>query len=229
MARMRERPEDIHLLFRKFAQDFAERYRMPAIRINEEAQNILLNYRWPGNIRQLKNITEQISVIEKERVVTSAKLKSYLPDYKKDQLPALYKAIDEKTFSSEREILYKILFDMKNDMNDLKKIVRELITKDVDKADIQDNHSQIIQKLYQEVEPIKTQSASPATSYEINPKENYIQDTEEIVEESLSLEAKEIEMIKKALEKHSGKRKLAAEELGISERTLYRKIKEYKI
>ncbi len=226
---LRERKDDIHLLFRKFAIEFAERNRMPSISLSEEARHILLNYRWPGNIRQLKNISEQISVIETERLIGPATIKSYLPDYYEDKLPALYKnSIDEKTFNSERELLYKILFDMKNDMNDLKKLVLDIMQQGPEMDNLQNSNAQILEKLIQE-EPSLINTESKKPQYNVNKREDIIQDTEEIIEESLSLEEKEKELIIKALDKHSGKRKYAAEDLGISERTLYRKIKEYDI
>jgi len=226
---LRSRKEDILLLFRKFASDFAERNRMPAITLNEDARIMLQNYRWPGNIRQLKNITEQISVIEQNREIDDQILRKYLPDYFESKLPVVYDAVDKKTFASEREILYSILFDMKNDVNDLKKLVLEIMQKGTENAEIQQDNAQIIQKLYQSVEPTN-QEEKPDKKFEISrPKDDIIQDTEEIIEESLSLEEKEKELIKKALSKHNGKRKYAAGELGISERTLYRKIKEYDI
>jgi transcriptional regulator with PAS, ATPase and Fis domain len=226
---LRNRKEDILLLFRKFASDFAERNLMPAIKLTEEASIMLQNYRWPGNIRQLKNITEQISVIEQNREINDQILRKYLPDYFESKLPVVYDAVDKKTFASEREILYSILFDMKNDVNDLKKLVLEIMQKGSENAEIQQDNAQIIEKLYQSVEPV-TQEDKPGKKFEISrPKGENIQDTEEIVEESLSLAEKEKELIRKALGKHNGKRKYAAGELGISERTLYRKIKEYNI
>ncbi len=230
---LRERKEDIHLLFRKFAVEFAERNRMPSISLSEDARKILENYRWPGNIRQLKNITEQISVIETNRMIDSAILRTYLPDYYEDKLPAIYggrSGIDQKTFNSERELLYKILFDMKADMTDLKKLVLDIMQNGGVDADTHSNNAQIIKKLYRrEQEPEVVREEYPAPQFNINNVEDNIQDTEEIIEESLSLEEKEKELISKALNKHNGKRKYAAEELGISERTLYRKIKEYDI
>jgi transcriptional regulator with PAS, ATPase and Fis domain len=228
---LRERKEDIHLLFRKFAVDFAERNRMPAISLSDDAVKILNSYRWPGNIRQLKNITEQISVIETKRDIDAIVLHNYLPDYYEEKLPALYDApIDQKTFNTEREILYKILFDMKSDMNDLKKLVFEIMHKSVPNEMIDENHSQVIQKLYKEEAPVYAQNDLTKSGYEYPRREdNDIQDTEEIIEESLSLEEKEKELITKALHKHGGKRKHAAQDLGISERTLYRKIKEYNL
>ena len=228
---LRERKEDVLLLFRKFASDFAEKYKMPSIRLTEDAQQVMLNYRWPGNVRQLKNITEQISIIEISREFSASDLNHYLPSEHVGLLPALYdKMLDEKTFSSEREILYKILFDMKKDMNDLKKLVHELMP-DSQGAKIHDENEQLIRKLYHESteEYSSKQQTYPTPVLLKSSRHDDIQDTEEFVEESLSLEDKEIEMIRKSLDKHNGKRKLAAHELGISERTLYRKIKEYNI
>jgi transcriptional regulator with PAS, ATPase and Fis domain len=223
---LRDRKEDIYLLFRKFASDFAEINRMPPVTLTEQARLILINYRWPGNIRQLKNITEQISIIESIREIDEETIKKYLPDYQPVKLPALYeKQVDEKTFNTEREILYKVLFDMKNDMNDLKRLVVEIIDKRSG-TDFHEDHAGLIEKLYQSTDHSE---AHPPQTLHITPENQDIQDTEEIIEESLSLEEKEIELIKKALDKHNGKRKYAAEELGISERTLYRKIKEHNL
>lgn len=229
---LRERGEDIILLFRKFAVDFAEKYRMPAIKADAEARIVLLNYSWPGNVRQLKNITEQISIIEKGREISASILKTYLPDYDGVKLPAVIKKEEDKTFASEREILYKILFDMKSDMNDLKKLVYDLIQHGDTSITLGQPHTAVIENLFRDEVPPGTGQAVPeASRVEFQPHQvrDDIQDTEEIVEESLSLADKEVEMIRKALEKFNGKRKLAARELGISERTLYRKIKEYGI
>lgn len=229
---LRERSEDIFLLFRKFAVDFAEKYRMPAIRLDNEARTLLVNYYWPGNVRQLKNITEQISIIESEREITAACLNSYLPSYNGIKLPAVIRKEEEKSFSSEREILYKILFDMKSDMNDLKKLVFDLIRNGEADMSFHETNSGVIKNLFREAQsrnPVSQDNEPEHVDFTSHPVRNDIQDTEEIVEESLSLAGKEEEMIKKALEKYSGKRKLAATELGISERTLYRKIKEYGI
>ena len=227
---LRDRLDDINLLFRKFALDFAEKYRMPSIVLDEEAQRMLLSYEWPGNIRQLKNIAEQISVIETNRNLSVDTLRKYIPDFSSVKLPALYNQEDQKTFSSEREILYKILFDMKNDMNDLKKLVLNLMQKGSEQVDLHDDNAQIIEKLYGNIEPAVNNAPEPSKNIEIKKIDtDHIQDTEEVVEESLSLSDKEVEMIKKALDKHAGKRKYAANELGISERTLYRKIKEYNL
>jgi transcriptional regulator with PAS, ATPase and Fis domain len=227
---LRDRIDDINQLFKKFALDFAEKYRMPAIVLDDEAQRMLVSYEWPGNIRQLKNIAEQISVIETNRNITAASLQKYIPDFTAVKLPAIYSQEDQKTFTSEREILYKVLFDMKNDMTDLKKLVLDLLQKGVDHADIHQENAQIIEKLYGNGGQIVTKTSPPSKNIDIKRTDHStIQDTEEVYEESLSLSDKEIEMIKKALEKHDGKRKYAATELGISERTLYRKIKEFNL
>ena len=229
---LRERGEDIFLLFRKFAVDFAEKYRMPAIRLDSEAKNILLNYAWPGNVRQLKNITEQISIIESEREIVAVNLHSYLPEFGGVKLPAVIKKDEDKSFSSEREILYKILFDMKSDMNDLKKLVFDLIRRGEIDVNFHENNSRAIKNLFSEVKEAagnQRETETPTVDFSSHTTMNNIQDTEEIIEESLSLADKEVEMIIKALEKYNGKRKMAAAELGISERTLYRKIKEYGI
>ncbi len=233
MPALRKRKEDIHLLFRKFAQDFAEKYRMPALRLNEGAQQVLQAYQWPGNIRQLKNITEQISIIEKERLISADIMQNYLPANDDQKLPAIYKkdSSDEKSFSSEREILYQVLFDMKKDMTDLKKLVFDLMQKDGDSNDLQQKNARLIRKLYED-QDVNAVQHQPLNSNPMNVSHvdvPHIQDTEEFVEESLSLVDKEMELIRKALDKHNGKRKHAAQALGISERTLYRKIKEYDI
>lgn len=229
---LRDRKEDIHLLFRKFAKDFAEKLRMPTLSLSEEAKDLLVNYRWPGNIRQLKNITEQISILEETRTVSASTLNTYLPLNEGTSLPAIYKKVDEQTFNSEREILYKVLFDMKSDMNDLKKLVHDLMDGDVDKSNLTEDNARIINNLYNDDEITVQEPIVPENPViiprekEISPR---IQDTEEFIEESLSLADKEKELIIKALEKHNGKRKHASEDLGISERTLYRKIKEYNL
>ncbi len=226
---LRKRGDDIHLLFRKFASDFAERYRMPAISLTEDAVRTLDTYEWPGNIRQLKNITEQVSIIERERIISTETLMKYLPDYNRSKLPALLnRKVDQETFTNEREILYKILFDMKNDVNDLKKLVGDLMEKGHDSDEFMEDNAKLIKKLYSNIDEVVSDEPNEKVFIPKN-EDGQIQDTEEIIEESLSLEDKEIEMIRKALEKHLGKRKYAAEDLGISERTLYRKIKEYNI
>ncbi len=228
---LRERKEDIYLLFRKFAQDFAEKYRMPPLRLDNSAQVLLENYKWKGNVRQLKNITEQISIIEQERNLSADRLRLYLPEELSTNLPALYdKEEEQRGFGSEREILYQILFDMKKDMNDLKKLVNKLMGQGVDGLNLDDEHARLVRKLNDETETrIETQFVQKSNIQSQRVDDQAIEDTEEIVEESLSLVVKEIELIKKALKKHGGKRKLAAQDLGISERTLYRKIKEYEI
>jgi transcriptional regulator with PAS, ATPase and Fis domain len=229
---LRERIEDIPLLFRKFASDFAEKYRMPTMTLDDDARRVLVNYKWPGNVRQLKNVTEQISVIEESRLVTADKLLHYLPDYNPTKLPALVNKSTgtEPSFANEREILYKILFDMRNDVNDLKKLVLDMLQNGNHGVDVSRESAGIIKNLYKEETPYisspQHNDYEPKTYSQDHP---HIQDTEEIVEESLSLADKEIEMIKKALEKYNGKRRQAAQELGISERTLYRKIKEYNL
>jgi transcriptional regulator with PAS, ATPase and Fis domain len=234
MPSLKQRGNDILLLFRKFAADFSERYRMPAIRLDEDARQVLLNYEWPGNVRQLKNITEQISIIEQEREVSAAVLTHYLPDFQKSRLPALIRneGVSEEAFNSEREILYKVLFDMRSDMNDLKKLVAQIMEKGAVSSDMERDHEGIIKKLYSSGDEIPVEAErliTPQAPVRPTRDEERIMDTEEIVEESLSLEEKEKELIRKALDKHNGKRKYAALDLGISERTLYRKIKEYNI
>ena len=229
---LRERGEDILLLFRKFSVDFAEKYRMPAIRLTKDAQVILLNYNWPGNVRQLKNITEQISIIEREREIGAETLKNYMPDYLGVKLPAVFRQPEEKSFSTEREILYKILFDMKADVNDLKKLVLDMIQRGGSDTVLDENSSRVIKNLFGDAKiesSIKPVAGEDIIDLPKHQARGDIQDTEEIFEESLSLSDKEVELINKALEKHNHKRKLAARELGISERTLYRKIKEYGI
>ncbi|MGF1585163.1 MAG: sigma-54 interaction domain-containing protein [Bacteroidales bacterium] len=227
MPPLRDRKEDIFILFRKFSMDFAERYRMPEIVLDEDARQMLIQYDWPGNIRQLKNITEQISIIEKRRDIDAVLLRKYLPDFMGDRLPALISnSSSDKSFASEREILYKILFDMKNDMNDLKKLVHEVIEQGPFDIDIEDPN--LIDKLHSETRS-RQDPGIPKLPDIKRPDSSHIEDTEEIFEESLSLQDKEFELIRKALDKYGGKRKLAARELGISERTLYRKIKQYDI
>ena len=220
---LRDRANDIFLLFKKFALDFAEKYRMPSVQLDAEAQEILVSYHWPGNVRQLKNIAEQISVIEHQREINADILRSYLPGHSPN-LPALYQKTDDMSFASEREILYKILFDMRNDVNELKKLMSEI--RNENDAD----ETKIYGKPYNKVDVI-AQGAAHA-SYDVtgsSKKGMEIEDTEEIYDESLSLSDKEAELIKKALEKRDGRRRNAALELGISERTLYRKIKEYNL
>ena len=229
---LRDRKEDIHLLFRKFSSDFALKYKMPSIRIEEDALEVLINYPWNGNIRQLKNVAEQISVLERERNIDKITLINYLPNSQKSNLPALIKKKQSTSdFSNEREILYKVLFDMKNDLNDLKKLTMELMKND-NMSEFQKNNENLIQKIYEErkeSETHQTINVKNNNSKEIEViKDNNYQYVQELnSSETLSLHEKELELIKKSLERHDGKRKLAAEELGISERTLYRKIKQF--
>ena len=223
---LRNRKEDIHLLFRKFASDFAQKYRMPTIRLDENATKLLLNYRFPGNIRQLRNIAEQISVVEEKRLVTADKITQYLPN-NRGNLPALIgRDSDKSDFATERDIMYKILFDMRNDINDLKKLTLDLMRTGNSEKVKEENH-QLIEKIYQENEQEHFATEVVKLPQHLDSKDNYdfAEDIEET--ENLSLQEKEIEMIKRSLEKNNNKRKLAAKELGISERTLYRKIKQY--
>ena len=230
---LRKRSEDIHLLFRKFCSDFAQKYSMPTIKLDEEAVDILTNYRWDGNIRQLKNIAEQLSVLEENRMIKKDVLMDYLPNLG-DNLPAIISEKSEKSeFNNEREILYKVLFDMKGDLNDLKKLTLELMqTSNI--SEFKKNNEQLINKVYQnenyssekDIEIVNVENnKSIEENKDFEDKFDYIQEVKAI--ESLSIQEKELELIKKSLEKHAGKRKLAAEELGISERTLYRKIKQF--
>lgn len=226
---LRERGDDVLLLFRKFAADFAEKYRMPAILLTEDAKKELIAYPWPGNVRQLKNITEQISIIETNREITAAILQNYLPAQNMQRLPALMGTRESKGFESEREILYSVLFDMRQEVAELKKMVHNLMA---------ERAGQVGQVSAVVATPVVTahQPSVPAIIHAVPqpavcPKDDYddIQDTEEYVEESLSLDDVEKDMIRKALERHHGKRKNAARDLKISERTLYRKIKEYEL
>ena len=226
---LRDRQEDIYLLFRKFAVDAAEKYRMPAVQLEEDAQKILVAYRWPGNIRQLKNLAEQISIIEKARIIDAVTLAKYMPQAHASDLPVLYKGQDASNFS-ERELLYKVLFDMKKDMNDLKQLVMNLLQNEQAIGNSQSENYQLIKKLYQDMGESKDQSHSIIVHDDTMtlPVAESVQESEEI-EESLSLEKKEKDYIRRALEKYKGRRKEAARELGISERTLYRKIKDYNL
>jgi len=232
---LRDRADDIHLLFRKFASDFAQKYKMPTVRLDDEAIETLESYEWKGNIRQLRNLTEQISVIEPNRNITREILMTYLPDYHQN-LPAI---ISEKKpdsdFANEREILYKVLFDMRNDITDLKNLTQKLIKEGSENQPPQETTQLLIDKIYGKDSKDRKNSpleiitdAEEDTVYEENPKIVSYEDAE-TVEETLSLQEKELEMIKQALERNKGKRKLAAKELGISERTLYRKINQYNL
>lgn len=243
---LRDRKEDIVLLFRKFASDFAEKYRMPAIKLTEDAKQLLMNYYWNGNVRQLKNITEQISVIEQQREINAQILQNYLPKDEVERLPALFSASanDHKTFNSEREILYQVLFDMKKDMTDLKKVVHDIMNNqhvEVQQSDVNYtnaflNHKDTIISAQATTVDFKSDKLNRETKQFVNNYDDVdaIQDAEEYQEvessqKPLSLEDMERQMIKFTLDKYKGKRKAAADELQISERTLYRKIKEYGI
>ena len=238
---LRERKEDIPILFRKFASDFAQKYNMPTLRLDEKAEDLLCQNEWRGNIRQLRNIAEQMSILEKERLLNSENLDGYLPN-RTSKLPAKLDSIksDSNSFSSEREILYKVLFDMKSDLTDLKQLTLELIKND-DSTEVKEKNQGLIEKIYgdknqeekeisHEVDSVNIKDSSLSIGREeVNNSEKfeYAETIEE--EETLSLLDKEIEMIKQALIRTKGKRKLASKELGISERTLYRKIKQYNL
>ena len=238
---LRERQDDIHLLFRKFASDFGQKYKMPTIRLEDDARDLLLKYRWPGNIRQLRNIAEQVSVLEEKRSISGFTLKGYLPNNtNSSNLPAVVGGEKkEGDFSTEREILYKVLFDMKGDLNDLKKLTMELL-KNNDTEKVQEENENLIRKIYgNDGDEIPEEENTPSeflrlpetrvepVSHQPSQEDKYHFAEEIQEEETLSLQQKEIELIKKSLERNQGKRKAAAAELGISERTLYRKIKQY--
>ena len=218
---LRERGSDALLLFRKFAADCAEKYRMPAIQLSDDAKQMLMTYHWPGNVRQLKNITEQISIMATQRVITADMLQEYLPDRRTSMLPMLAGGQrQENSFENEREILYKVLFDMRRDITDLKAQVNSM--------------SQNQQPVQQPVSIFTPDEGTttvnvPAGTRKSAQEDDDIQDTEVYVEETLSLDEVEKDMIKRALAKHGGKRRGAAADLNISERTLYRKIKEYNL
>ena len=234
---LRERGEDIHLLFRKFSADFAHKYKMPPLRLDDDAVQLLQKFRWSGNIRQLRNVAEQISVLETNRDITLATLQSYLPAEGSNLPSVISDSKKESDFSTERDILYKVLFDMRSDLNDLKKLTLELMKNGTSK--VQDINPNLIQKIYgnQQNDSEIDFEEEPRTAVVTTPvvrEDNYqMQDDNYLFaetieeEEILRLEQKEIEMIKKSLEKNKGKRKAAADELGISERTLYRKIKQF--
>lgn len=236
---LRERKDDIPLLFRKFASDFADKYRMPSIQLDSEATQYLINYRWPGNIRQLRNFAEQISVIEENRLISLEKIREYLP-YEGNHLPILSQnskssSHTQEDFSNERELLYKVLFDMKKDLNDLKSLTLDLM-QNRENFDVNEKNEQLIKRVFQDHSPAET---TPNDFYEVQPHiqptassfdvNDFDYEEAQLSEESLSLQEKEEELIKKALQKNNGKRKDAAQELGISERTLYRKIKQFGI
>lgn len=239
---LRERKEDIPLLFRKFASDFAEKYRMPAVKLTDDAKHVLMNYYWNGNIRQLKNITEQISVIEQQREITSSILRNYLPADDMERLPALFSggAKEQKSFNNEREILYQVLFDMKKDMTDLKKLVHDIMNGNIPEVNNQDLHFN--SSFVNHRDAIITTPTSPTVEIinemPVRDSKQFVSNADEYLDAEVyhddtivptTLEDMEKQMIRKTLEKYRGKRKLAADELKISERTLYRKIKEYGI
>ncbi len=231
---LRDRKEDIYLLFRKFTADFTAKYRSPPIQMNEEAQQMLINYSWPGNVRQLKNIAEQLAVLERDHTITAQSLLAYIPQESGSNLPMRINQQKKDDFS-ERDILYKVLFDMKRDMTDLKKLVADMIENGGVSANYTGN-PQMLNQLYRDIEvegdrhnhnnPHQQEPTLTIQQPVVQNKEFNITQEAEEVEESLSLMEKESDLIKKALKKHKGKRKFAAQELGISERTLYRKIKE---
>lgn len=228
---LRERKEDIFILFRKFAADFANKYRMPVIKLNADAEQLLVNYYWHGNVRQLKNIAEQISIIEKNREIDLETLMRYLPNHNGSTLPSLVKADGSSGASdmNERDLLYKVLFDMKKDLNDLKKVVHDIVQFNQGSlSGISGEDMQLINKMYDEPE-IALHNPAALTIHNPNVAQAVKSAQPIIIEESLSLADKEKDMITKALSKYKGKRKYAAKELGISERTLYRKINEYSI
>ncbi|MBK9526511.1 MAG: sigma-54-dependent Fis family transcriptional regulator [Bacteroidetes bacterium] len=229
---LRDRKEDILLLFRKFAHDFAERYRVPALSLQPDAQKLLVDYRWPGNIRQLKNLSEQLSILEKHREISAETMMAYLPPAPLSNLPVLLRD-DSKNGQefSERELLYKVLFDMKKDMNDMKSLISEIMKGAGNDPSWHERNATLINSIHAEAQPanfptsnsnVTIQPSSIQPNVTVSPIQQHTE-----VEESLSLEDKEREFIQKALQKHKGRRKMAAKELGISERTLYRKMNEY--
>lgn len=232
MPPLRDRKEDIYLLFRKFASDFAEKYRMPVIKLTPEAVELLETYRWPGNVRQLKNIAEQISVLEKERVIDRDTLSGYLPGYSRSQLPVLVQKVSTDSEASEKEMMYKILFELKSDISDLKNLVAGILQTNSDNITINESNSEILNRIFDD--GYDAPPGNKLATIQISPQKQLYSDTDDIedleeVEESLKLADREKELIIKALKKHYNKRKYAAADLGISERTLYRKIKEYDI
>ncbi len=214
---LRERGTDIQLLFRKFAADCAEKYRMPAVQLTEDAKQMLMTYHWPGNVRQLKNITEQISIMAQQRLVSADMLMEYLPDRHTSMLPTLAGTQhQENSFENEREILYKVLFDLRRDVTDLKEQMNNM------------SKGQPV-SIITPSENVTTVQPVPAPSRKTVTADDEIQDTDVYIEETLSLDEVEKDMIRRALAKHGGKRRGAAADLNISERTLYRKIKEYNL
>lgn len=226
---LRDRKEDIYLIFRKFASDIAEKYRMPAIQLEEAARQLLINYRWPGNVRQLKNLTEQLSVIETVRSINAETLKLYLPE-PYDNLPVIYNKAPENKFEfSDRELLYKVLFEMRKDVNDLKKLIADILQSDDIHKTLEGTNAGLVRKLYDDIDIMDEGETNLKLHQPIGQELDEPVEESEIVEESLSIMQKEMDLIRKALNKYNGRRKKAAQELGISERTLYRKIKEYNL
>jgi len=241
---LRDRGDDIHLLFRKFASDFAQKYKMPTIRLEDNAVRLLLQYNWGGNIRQLRNITEQLSVLETKRDISYQTLKAYLPNVGSNLPAVINTKKDQSDFSSEREILYKVLFDMQRDINDLKKLTMDLMNSG-NATKVKEQNASLINKILtsdkreealtsiieeeesEELPDIEVLDIAEDQAPTTGDKYHFAEEIEE--EESLSLQDKELELIKKSLDKYDGKRKEAAKELGISERTLYRKIKQYNL
>ena len=237
---LRARKEDIPLLFRKFALDFSEKYHRPVVRLDEEAIRYIQNFSWPGNIRQLRNFAEQVSVLETDRITRLEIVRHYLPELRESRMPTLVNSTQARDdFSDERDLLYRFLFEMKSDLNDLKKLTRELMDRE-SASDFKAENQQLINRVFQDADQSAETNErlmkfeSPATTPVKAPEKSFddIQEYEEIPhreesEESLSLQEKEVELIKKALSRKDGKRREAADELGISERTLYRKIKQY--
>ena len=217
MPPLRSRKEDIHLMFRKFASDFSDKNKIPPVKLTEKAIAIIENHNWPGNIRQLKNFTEKLSIIEEKRLLSETDVRFHFKP-NKTSASLITRNDDEKAQFSEREILYKILFDLKNDLNDLKQITQDLIQEKAGNDNFHVNHAERIQRVFDQNNPLEIRKIEEKKSEII---------TQDIIEENLSLQDNEYEIIQKALEKNEGKRKKAAKALGISERTLYRKIKQY--
>ncbi len=227
---LRERKEDIYLIFRKFIADFADKYHSPLVQLSEEARQILSNYDWPGNVRQLKNIAEQIAVLEKERDISGQTILAYIPYDKTRNLPMRIQQDSKESDFSERDILYKVLFDMRKDISELKTAMSEIVRDPSSAGQLADIHPQLFSNYGQpNLHKEPSLNFDPVLSNPVYAPQNYNSAHAEEVEETLSLGENETELIKKALKKHKGKRKNAAAELGISERTLYRKIKEYNL
>ncbi len=227
---LRERKEDIIMLFKKFSSDFAEKYRIPPLHLSDDAEQLLVNQRWSGNVRQLKNLAEQISVIEKDRFITAEDINRYLPEASANKLPVLFS--DAQTAASglsEREILYKLLFEMKRDITDMKKVITQMLQDGHLSGRFREEHAHLIKKLNQEGDLPQVYKEKEVLERGDDFVDSYEETPHEYVEESLSIQEKEKDLIEKALQKHNGRRKKAARELGISERTLYRKIKEYNV